>query len=228
MPGIHRTFRLILLPLAKPAIATLVIFNVLWAWNEFLFALLMLQSDGVKTLTVGVLQLQGRFTADYPALMAGLLITSLPVIARLPRLPAPSRPRHRRRAPSSERSTVTSRRFEGKNVIVTGAGQGIGRAIAERFAAEGADVMLIGRRREPLEAGRARRSRRPGVAPGCTRPTSATPPRSTPRSPPRASAGGSIDVLVNNAGIARGEAVPRDRGRELGPRFSPRTSAARS
>ena len=79
--GIHRTFLLILLPLAKPAIATLVIFNVLWSWNEFLFALLMLQSDGVKTLTVGVLQLQGRFAADYPALMAGLLITSLPVIA---------------------------------------------------------------------------------------------------------------------------------------------------
>ena len=38
--GIHRTFLRILLPLAKPAIATLVIFNVLWAWNEFLFALL--------------------------------------------------------------------------------------------------------------------------------------------------------------------------------------------
>jgi NAD(P)-dependent dehydrogenase (short-subunit alcohol dehydrogenase family) len=46
---------------------------------------------------------------------------------------------------------VTAHRFEGKNVIVTGAGQGIGRAIADRFAAEGADVMLVGRRREPLE-----------------------------------------------------------------------------
>jgi ABC-type glycerol-3-phosphate transport system permease component len=78
--GIHRTFRHVLLPLARPALATLIIFNVLWAWNEFLFALLLLQSDGVKTLTVGVLQLQGRFTTDYPALMAGLLITSLPVI----------------------------------------------------------------------------------------------------------------------------------------------------
>ena len=78
--GLHRIFLRIMIPLAKPAIATLVIFNVLWAWNEFLFALLMLQSDSVKTLTVGVLQLQGRFTTDYPALMAGLLITSLPVI----------------------------------------------------------------------------------------------------------------------------------------------------
>ncbi len=79
--GIHRTFGMVLLPLARPALATLAIFNVLWAWNEFLFALLMLQTDNVKTLTVGVLELQGRFVSDYPALMAGLLITSLPVIA---------------------------------------------------------------------------------------------------------------------------------------------------
>ena len=69
-----------MVPLARPALATLCIFNFLWAWNEFLYALLLLTNDNVKTLTVGVLQLQGRFTTDYPALMAGLLITSLPVV----------------------------------------------------------------------------------------------------------------------------------------------------
>ena len=123
---------------------------------------------------------------------------------------------------------MTIRRFEGKNVIVTGAGQGIGRAIAERFAAEGADVMLIGRRREPLEE----------LAAGIKAPAASAWVHACrrQRAPPHVDAAvaaaherwGRIDVLVNNAGHRGGEAVPRDRGRGLGPRSSPRTSAARS
>jgi ABC-type glycerol-3-phosphate transport system permease component len=78
--SVHQIFVRVMLPMAKPALAMLCIFNFLWAWNEFVFALLLLQSDSSKTLTVGVLQLQGRFTTDYPALMAGLLLASLPVV----------------------------------------------------------------------------------------------------------------------------------------------------
>jgi ABC-type glycerol-3-phosphate transport system permease component len=77
----HQIFAQIMLPMSKPALATLCVFNVLYVWNEFVFALLLLQSNSVKTLTVGVLQLQGRFTTNDPALMAGLLLASLPVIA---------------------------------------------------------------------------------------------------------------------------------------------------
>jgi ABC-type glycerol-3-phosphate transport system permease component len=79
--SVHTTLLRVALPLAKPAIATLVIFNALYAWNEFVFALLLLQHDDVRTVTVGVLQMAGRFFYDYPGLMAGLLIISLPVIA---------------------------------------------------------------------------------------------------------------------------------------------------
>lgn len=70
----------VMLPLGMPALATLIIFNALGVWNEFIFALLLLPSSAVKTLTVGVLQLQGQYFTDHPMLMAGLLFTALPMI----------------------------------------------------------------------------------------------------------------------------------------------------
>ena len=78
--SVHRIFGQIMLPLSIPAIATLVIFNALYVWNEFVFALLLLHDDSVRTLTVGVNQLVGKFFFDYPALLAGMLISSLPMV----------------------------------------------------------------------------------------------------------------------------------------------------
>jgi len=79
--GTNQTFLRVMVPLAKPALGTLVIFNALYAWNEFVFALLLLTNDSVKPLTVGVQQLQGRYTTDKPTIMMGLLIASIPIIA---------------------------------------------------------------------------------------------------------------------------------------------------
>jgi ABC-type glycerol-3-phosphate transport system permease component len=79
--SVHTVFRRVMLPLSVPALATLVIFNALYVWNEFVFALLLLHDDSVRTLTVGVNQLVGKFFFDYPALLAGMLITSLPMVA---------------------------------------------------------------------------------------------------------------------------------------------------
>ena len=86
-------------------------------------------------------------------------------------------------------------------MIVTGAGQGIGLAIAERFADEGADVMLIGRRLEPLEALVAAIGKRGGRAwlHQADVSDSAAVDAAVAAAHER---WGRIDVLVNNAGIA--------------------------
>jgi NAD(P)-dependent dehydrogenase (short-subunit alcohol dehydrogenase family) len=100
---------------------------------------------------------------------------------------------------------MSTRRFEGKNVIVTGAGQGIGRAIAGRFAAERADVMLIGRRSEPLEQAALELVAAGGRA--WTYPADVSDSAQVGAAVAAAvQRWGRIDVLVNNAGVA--EEVP--------------------
>lgn len=70
----------VIVPLSGPAVASAAIFQAVFIWNEFLLALLMLTSPAMKTLPVGILQLQGEFTSDWPAVMAGLAIATLPIL----------------------------------------------------------------------------------------------------------------------------------------------------
>lgn len=78
--GRLQTFFRVILPLSGPAIASAAIFQAVFIWNEFLLALLMLTNPQVKTLPVGILQLQGSFTADWPAIMAGLSMAVVPIL----------------------------------------------------------------------------------------------------------------------------------------------------
>ena len=70
----------IALPLARPAIAVVIIFNSLSVWNEFILANLLLTDDSLMTLQTGLYKFQGPNLADYPVLMAGLTISAIPII----------------------------------------------------------------------------------------------------------------------------------------------------
>ncbi len=69
------------LPLAKPVLAVVVVFNALAVWNEYILALIIFDSKHLMPLQVALMAFQGEFITRYPLLMAGLTITALPIIA---------------------------------------------------------------------------------------------------------------------------------------------------
>lgn len=78
--NIYTCFLKIIVPLVKPATATLVIYTFLNAWNEFNLANVLVIQERLKTLPLGVLFLQGAFTTDWGAMGATMVIASLPTI----------------------------------------------------------------------------------------------------------------------------------------------------
>ncbi|MDX6569027.1 MAG: raffinose/stachyose/melibiose transport system permease protein [Gaiellales bacterium] len=74
-------FLRVVLPLSGAPLVTLAVVNVLWAWNELLFALIFLQSDSSHTVMAGLTAFQNRYTLDIPVVMAGLSLATLPIVA---------------------------------------------------------------------------------------------------------------------------------------------------
>lgn len=68
-------------PLSMPAIATTAALTFIFCWNEFIYAFVVLQNDAVRTLPAGLAALQGRFFTNFPVLLAGVMLSLLPVIA---------------------------------------------------------------------------------------------------------------------------------------------------
>ncbi|TRZ50416.1 carbohydrate ABC transporter permease [bacterium] len=68
------------LPLAKPVLGVVVVFNALNVWNEYILALIIFDSRKLMPLQVALKSFQGEFVTNYPLLMAGLTITALPII----------------------------------------------------------------------------------------------------------------------------------------------------
>lgn len=76
---LHTMF-MIILPLAMPILATVTIISFFYCWNEFSFALVLTSDDAARTIPVGLTMFKSAYTTDYPRLMAGILVSLLPVM----------------------------------------------------------------------------------------------------------------------------------------------------
>ncbi|WP_168120081.1 carbohydrate ABC transporter permease [Paenibacillus sp. HB172176] len=78
--GVYRIFWSIILPITRPALATVIILNFIYNWNEYLFALVMISSEALKTLPLGIANFVGIETASMTLQMAALTIALVPII----------------------------------------------------------------------------------------------------------------------------------------------------
>ena len=79
-PGPFRIFWSVVLPLSKPALATLALLAFLTNWNDFLWPVYVLFSPEAQTLPAGLSTLQSANSVRYDLLMAGAMIAAVPVL----------------------------------------------------------------------------------------------------------------------------------------------------
>ena len=75
-----KIFLRVILPLSKPALATLFLLSFLTNWNEFLLPLFVLFSPENLTLPPGLGLLQGSYTTSYEIIMAGAVVATVPAL----------------------------------------------------------------------------------------------------------------------------------------------------
>lgn len=78
--GYWRIFRIIILPLSLPGLATLTIFTFMGAWGSFLWPLVMINQDELRTLPLGLQAFQGQYGTEWHLMMAAALLMLLPVV----------------------------------------------------------------------------------------------------------------------------------------------------
>jgi len=71
----------VVMPLAKPALAALVIFAFLGSWNNFLWPLVVVDTESLKTLPLGIIEFQSQYTIQWNLLMVGASLSLIPVLA---------------------------------------------------------------------------------------------------------------------------------------------------
>lgn len=78
--GHFRILRSLVLPLSRPALITVIIYETIQVWNGFLFPLVLTQSQSVRVLPLALWSFQGEFTTDVPAILAAVFLSAIPII----------------------------------------------------------------------------------------------------------------------------------------------------
>ncbi|HUX21773.1 MAG TPA: carbohydrate ABC transporter permease [Spirochaetia bacterium] len=78
--GYFKAFWLVLLPLTRPGLAALAILTFIAQWNSFLWPLVVVSSQDMNTLTVGLNTLRGQYTTAWNLLMAGSVLATMPIL----------------------------------------------------------------------------------------------------------------------------------------------------
>ncbi len=69
------------IPLVRPAITTVAVYDALQIWNGFLFPLILTQSPDLRVLPLALFDFQGQFTVNVPAIIASVVLSTLPILA---------------------------------------------------------------------------------------------------------------------------------------------------
>ena len=78
--GEFRIFFQVVLPLIRPAVATVAVFTMVPIWNDLWFPLILAPSEQTQTITLGVQQFVGQFATDWNAVLAALSLAVLPIL----------------------------------------------------------------------------------------------------------------------------------------------------
>jgi multiple sugar transport system permease protein len=71
----------IAIPLTVPAIAAIAVLEFTWIFNDYLWALILIQDDKLKPVTAGLASLQGQFITNWPLVVSGALLAAIPTLA---------------------------------------------------------------------------------------------------------------------------------------------------
>jgi raffinose/stachyose/melibiose transport system permease protein len=75
-----RILRNLVLPLSRPALITVIIYETIQVWNGFLFPLVLTQDPSVRVLPLGLWSYQGEYTTNVPAILAAVFLSATPII----------------------------------------------------------------------------------------------------------------------------------------------------